>query len=119
MADSFRALRYFFPSSELSHSIFAIAISQVSLTVRSESDRYDLRMGMEEEADIAPIASAACGDYSKFLGPDIGDLDIPHAAPWDLVFHPATCSQGLAMRISSSFGLGNRRARASTKLRNL
>lgn len=50
----------FWPSGELSHSIFASAISQVSRTLRLESVKNSLRMGREEEEDIAPIASAAC-----------------------------------------------------------
>jgi hypothetical protein len=48
------------PSSELSHSIFASAISQVSRIERSESFRYFLRTGIDEAKEIAPIASAAC-----------------------------------------------------------
>lgn len=50
---------WFWPSGELSHSIFASAISQVSRTLRLESVKNSLRMGREEEEDIAPIASAA------------------------------------------------------------
>lgn len=42
-----------------------MAISQVSLTVRSGSDRYVLRIGTEEDAEIAPIASAA---YNELYG---------------------------------------------------
>lgn len=49
----------FRPSSELSHSIFATAISHVSRTARSGWSRYLLRTGREEGEDIAPMASAA------------------------------------------------------------
>lgn len=54
------AIACFWPSEESSHSIFAIAISQVSRTLRLESVRNSLRIGREEREDIAPIASAAC-----------------------------------------------------------
>jgi len=47
------------PSSELSHSILAMAISQVSRTALSESARNSLRTGTDDESEIAPIASAA------------------------------------------------------------
>ena len=50
---------YLCPSSELSHSILAIAISQVSRTVLSESARNSLRIGRDDASEIAPIASAA------------------------------------------------------------
>ncbi len=50
---------YFRPSSEFSHSILAMAISQVSLTERSGSDKYSRRIGTELFAEMAPIASAA------------------------------------------------------------
>jgi hypothetical protein len=50
---------YFRPSSEFSHSILAMAISQVSLTERSGSDKYSRRIGTELLAEMAPIASAA------------------------------------------------------------
>lgn len=65
ITEFFRALKCICPSSELSHSILAMAISQVSLTVRSGSDRYVLRIGTEEDAEIAPIASAA---YNELYG---------------------------------------------------
>lgn len=55
----FEAEGPFFPSSELSHRIFAIAISHVSRTVRLESERYLVKMGIEDGDDMAPIASAA------------------------------------------------------------
>ena len=52
--------RCFLPSSELSQSIFARAISQVSRTLRLGSDRYSRRIGTDVVDEIAPIASAAC-----------------------------------------------------------
>lgn len=54
------AARWSLPSSELSHSIFASAISHVSRTLRSESERYWRRIDMDDVDEIAPIASAAC-----------------------------------------------------------
>lgn len=48
-----------FPSSELSHSILASAISQVSRTERLGSPRYRLRTGIEDSDEMAPMASAA------------------------------------------------------------
>ena len=59
IVDSFVFETYFCPSSELSQSILAIAISQVSRTVLSESARNSLRTGTEDASEIAPIASAA------------------------------------------------------------
>jgi hypothetical protein len=56
---SFKLSWCFLPSSELSHSIFSTAISQVSRTLRSESWRYSFRIGIEDGSEIAPIASAA------------------------------------------------------------
>ena len=53
------AERWAFPSGELSHSILASAISQVSRTERLESSRYRLRTGIENSDEIAPMASAA------------------------------------------------------------
>lgn len=50
---------HFRPSSEFSHSILAMAISQVSLTERSGSDKYSRRIGTELFTEMAPIASAA------------------------------------------------------------
>ena len=48
-----------FPSGELSHSILASAISQVSRTERLGSSRYRLRTGIEASDEMAPMASAA------------------------------------------------------------
>ena len=59
IVESFVFKKYFCPSSELSHSILAIAISQVSRTVLSESARNSLRIGTDDASEIAPIASAA------------------------------------------------------------
>lgn len=59
VVDSFALEMCFCPSSELSHSILAMAISQVSRTVLSESVRNSLRIEMDNGSDIAPIASAA------------------------------------------------------------
>jgi hypothetical protein len=47
-------------SSELSHFILAIAISHVSRTVRSESERNFSKTGTDDRDEMAPIASAAC-----------------------------------------------------------
>jgi len=47
------------PSGELSHSILASAISQVSRTERLGSSRYRLRIGIEDSDEMAPMASAA------------------------------------------------------------
>lgn len=58
-SESARVERCFFPSSELSHIILAIAISQVSRTVRSESERYLVKTGTDSGEEMAPIASAA------------------------------------------------------------
>jgi len=48
-----------FPSGELSHSILASAISQVSRTERLGSSRYRLRTGIDDSDEMAPMASAA------------------------------------------------------------
>ena len=48
------------PPTLLSHSIFATAISAVSLSERFSCVRYGLRIAREEGSEIAPIASAAC-----------------------------------------------------------
>lgn len=59
------------PSSELSHSILASAISQVSRTARSLSPQYFLRTGSDAVEEMAPIASAAyrlnIRGHSQFL----------------------------------------------------
>lgn len=59
-----RARAYFgaaaLPSSELSHSIFATAISAVSLSESFSCVRKGFRTAREDGSDIAPIASAAC-----------------------------------------------------------
>jgi hypothetical protein len=59
MVDSDELSACRFPSSELSHCIFAIAISHVSRTDRLGSLRYCWSIGSDSEAEIAPIASAA------------------------------------------------------------
>lgn len=57
--DSSRLLQCFLPSSELSHSILAIAISHVSRTARSGSAKYRRKIGTESRDEMAPRASAA------------------------------------------------------------
>ena len=47
------------PSTELSHSILATAISAVSLIARFSCVRYGLNTGRELGSEMAPIASAA------------------------------------------------------------
>lgn len=59
VSSSLEAALCSWPSSELSHSILAMAISQVSLTLCFESDKYFFKTGMDFEADMAPMASAA------------------------------------------------------------
>lgn len=68
---------YFSPSSELSHSILAMAISQVSRTVLSESARNSLRTGTTDGSEIAPIASAAY----------VIDINGIHHLPTDSLLH--------------------------------
>jgi hypothetical protein len=56
------AICFFFssiPASELSHSIFPIATSHVSLTSTCSSFRYLFRTGRDSREEIAPRASAA------------------------------------------------------------
>ena len=65
------------PSGELSHSILASAISQVSRTERFESFRYRLRTGMEDSNEMAPMASAA---YS-ILAESMDGGDRAHLVP--------------------------------------
>ena len=62
------------PSGELSHSILASAISQVSRTERFGSFRYRLRTGIEDSNEMAPMASAACGIL-------VGSMDGGDSAP--------------------------------------
>lgn len=70
------------PSSELSHSIFARAISHVSRTVRLESFRYFSSTGTDEAEEIAPIASAACAHEHAEAHPQ----DETHLMPDHRVF---------------------------------
>jgi hypothetical protein len=70
------AEQWTFPSGELSHSILASAISQVSRTERLESFRYRLRTGIEDSDEIAPMASAAYGALAASMN---NKADVPRA----------------------------------------
>lgn len=115
--DWFKPFKYSLLSSELSHSILAIAISQVSLTIRSESDKYSWRMGIEDDAEIAPIASAAYSNLGSW--PQIlFDKHTPHAGPLDLLMCLWASFQEQTVQTSFSSGLSNRPVHAWVKQMN-
>lgn len=82
----------FLPSSELSHSILAKAISQVSLTDLLSSFRYCFRSGIDASEEIAPMASAAFFSLSSRWYPCIYDRPTSCLTIGSSFLSESTCS---------------------------